>query len=89
MTFPNSYSPSYNISLGTNFTSSAGVAWLSTMHANQGNVGLADGSVSQYNRVQLQNVLRNSSMSTKVSVGPFFPNPVGCSGAAANRIQFP
>ena len=89
VTFPSFYSPSYNASLGTNFASNAGVSWLNTMHSNQGNVGLADGSVSQYNRVQLQKTLQNLGASRSIISGPNFPNPVGCSGPGANRIQFP
>ena len=88
-TAPALYSPDFKVSLGTNFVTNGGVGWLNTMHSNQGNVGLADGSVSQYNRVQLQAALRNSGVSSSVGGGPNFPNPMGCSGLLANRIQFP
>lgn len=88
---PSAYSPDFKVSLGTNFISNGGVSWLSTMHSNQGNVALGDGSVSQWNRVQLQKALRNSGVTTGGSIysGPNFPNPLGCSGLGVNRIQFP
>jgi prepilin-type processing-associated H-X9-DG protein len=86
---PSAYSPDFKVSLGTNFTTNGGVGWLSTMHSNQGNVGLADGSVRQYNRVQLQKALSNSHATISFAPGPNFPNPMGCSGLGLNRIQFP
>jgi prepilin-type N-terminal cleavage/methylation domain-containing protein/prepilin-type processing-associated H-X9-DG protein len=91
VTAPSAYAPDFKISLGTNFTANAGVGWLSTLHSNQGNVGLADGSVSQHNRVQLQKALRSSVVTTRLGIdfAPNFPNPQGCSGTWANRIQFP
>jgi prepilin-type processing-associated H-X9-DG protein len=67
----------------------AGVGWLNTMHSNQGNVGLADGSVSQFNRVQMQGALRKAAVSATLFIGPNFPNPPGCQGLGVNRIQFP
>jgi prepilin-type N-terminal cleavage/methylation domain-containing protein/prepilin-type processing-associated H-X9-DG protein len=89
VTAPSSYSPDFKVSLGTNFIANGGVGWLNTMHSNQGNVGLADGSVSLFNRVQLQNALRNSGVSPSIGFGPNFPSPIGCSGLGLNRIQFP
>jgi prepilin-type N-terminal cleavage/methylation domain-containing protein/prepilin-type processing-associated H-X9-DG protein len=89
VTAPFQLSPDFKVSLGTNFVTNAGVGWLNTMHSNQGNVALADGSVSQFNRVQLQAALRNSGVSTSVGFSPNFPNPIGCSGLGVNRIQFP
>ena len=90
VTFPNSYSPSYNIAAGTNFVANQGIAWLDTMHSKQGNIGLADGSVQQYSRSRLQEALRNSGDNGGGSGGgPNFPNPVGCSGQGVNRLQFP
>jgi prepilin-type N-terminal cleavage/methylation domain-containing protein/prepilin-type processing-associated H-X9-DG protein len=87
---PSAYRPDFKVSLGTNFISNGGVGWLNTMHSSQGNVGLADGSVSQYNRVQLQKALRNSLVTgSGIVLGPNFPNPIGCSGLGVNRIQFP
>jgi prepilin-type N-terminal cleavage/methylation domain-containing protein/prepilin-type processing-associated H-X9-DG protein len=90
VTAPTAYSPDFKVSLGTNFITNGGVGWLSSMHSNQGNVGLADGSVSQYNRFQLQKALRNSVVTTGLlPLGPNFPNPMGCTGLGVNRIQFP
>ena len=90
VTAPSSYFPTFAVSLGTNFVTNAGVSWLDTMHANQGNVALTDGGVRQYNRVQLQLALRNSGINPVLSpYGPYFPNPQGCLGPGLNRIQFP
>jgi len=36
------------------------VSWTETIHVNQGNLGLADGSVQQYSNSGLQNALNNS-----------------------------
>ena len=36
------------------------VGWTETIHVNQGNVGLSDGSVQQYSNAGLQNALKNS-----------------------------
>ena len=36
------------------------VSWTQAIHVNQGNVGLADGSVQQYSNATLRNALRNS-----------------------------
>ena len=35
-------------------------SWTETIHVNQGNLGLADGSVQQYSNAALQNALKNS-----------------------------
>lgn len=88
VTPPTRYSPSFSVSLGTNFTPNAGVGWLQTMHNEKGNVLLVDGSVQQFNRDHLQQALRNSG-SQPGGAGGNFPNPPGCVGAYANRIQFP
>jgi prepilin-type N-terminal cleavage/methylation domain-containing protein/prepilin-type processing-associated H-X9-DG protein len=88
VTAPTFYYPDFKVSLGTNFIANGGVGWLGSMHANQGNVGLADGSVRQYNRVQLQKALSNSG-ATAGSLAPLFISPQGCSGLLVNRIQFP
>ena len=87
--YPSTYSPAFSVSLGTNFDPNGGVGWLDTMHSKQGNVVLADGSVSLYNRVQLQKAIRNSGDQGGNTSGPLFRNPVGCTGASLNRIQFP
>jgi type II secretory pathway pseudopilin PulG len=42
------------------------VGWTETMHVNQGNVGLADGSVQQYSNPGLRNALQNSGDVTNV-----------------------
>jgi prepilin-type N-terminal cleavage/methylation domain-containing protein/prepilin-type processing-associated H-X9-DG protein len=88
VTAPSSYSPDFKVSLGTAFIANGGVGWLATMHSNQGNVALADGSVRQYNRIQLQKALSSNSHAT-TGPGPNFPNPMGCYGLGLNRIQFP
>lgn len=90
VTAPSKYSPDFKVSLGTNFSPTAGVGWLNSMHSNQGNVGLADGSVSMYNRVQLQAALRNSGDNGGNNAGgPNFSQAPGCTGPSVNRIQFP
>ena len=88
VTYPQSYSPDFKVSLGTNFTMNAGVGWLDTIHSRMGNVGLADGSVQQFSRAALQQALQNSG-DNGGTAGPPFPNPVGCIGAGVNRLQFP
>lgn len=40
--------------------------WTATMHVNQGNVGLADGSVQQYSNTGLTEALKDSGKSTDV-----------------------
>jgi len=40
--------------------------WMATMHVNQGNVGLSDGSVQQYSNEGLRQALRNSGDATNV-----------------------
>ncbi len=87
---PQTYSPDFKISMGTNFTSTTGgPAWLDTMHSKQGNVGLADGSVQQFSRSRLQEALRNSGDNGGGGSGPAFTVPNGTTGAGVNRIQFP
>ena len=88
VTAPQTYSPDFKVSLGTNFTANGGVGWLNTMHAKQGNVVMSDGSVQQLDRTHLQQLLQSSSTSGGFG-GPIFPNPPGCSGLFINRIQFP
>ena len=88
-TAPSAYSPDFKVSLGTKFAPNGGVGWLSTMHSAQGNVALADGSVHEYNRLQLQQALRDADQTSNLGGGPNFPNPTGCSGLSVNRIQFP
>jgi prepilin-type processing-associated H-X9-DG protein len=76
--------------LGTNWMTDKGPAFMANQHNQQGNVGLADGSVECFNRSQFQNALRNSGdrgrapgmfrAATGIGPGP----GVGC-----NRIQLP
>jgi len=83
----------FDVSLGTNFTLNFGPGWLDNMHAKQGNVGLADGSVQQFSRTRLQEALRNSSDAGSAgAVGsPKFTFPVSgiTGGDNVNRVQFP
>src|ERR1051325_887693 len=55
------------VAMGTNWSANAGPGWVDNMHAKQGNVGLADGSVQQMSRSKLQEGLRNSSDSGNAS----------------------
>ena len=48
------------LSLGTNFMSTMGPAWMDNMHGKQGNVGMADGSVEWFSRTNLQTALKNT-----------------------------
>jgi len=85
---PSSYHPSFAVSAGTNFVTSQGTAWLGGMHSQQGNVGLADGSVQQFSRSRLQEALRNSGdPGSTATTG--FPIVAGASGVGYNRLQFP
>jgi len=91
-TAPSTYSPDFKVSLGNNFVTNGGVGWLATMHSTQGNVALADGSVLQCNRAQLQKALHYSVATNGTGIGfggPNFPNPTGCIGLQLNRLQFP
>jgi prepilin-type processing-associated H-X9-DG protein len=82
---------SFSVSLGTNFTLNAGPGWVDNMHAKQGNIGLADGSVQQYSRTKMQDGLRNSSdAGTAPAAGTTWPTPAGVLlGQNVNRVQFP
>jgi prepilin-type processing-associated H-X9-DG protein len=42
------------------------VSWTETIHVNQGNVGLADGSVQQYSNSGLRDALQNSGEPTNI-----------------------
>ncbi len=55
---PENSTPS--VSLRTNFANNTGVGWMDNQHQKQGSVGLADGSVQQFNRSRLQEALKNS-----------------------------
>jgi prepilin-type N-terminal cleavage/methylation domain-containing protein/prepilin-type processing-associated H-X9-DG protein len=76
------------VSLGTSFTASAGPAWMDNMHAKQGNVGLADGSVEWFSRTRLQDALKSSG-DTGRSPGVFALPPGTVTGVGFNRVQLP
>jgi prepilin-type N-terminal cleavage/methylation domain-containing protein/prepilin-type processing-associated H-X9-DG protein len=74
--------------LGTNFAVNQGPTFLNTMHAKQGNVVLADGSVEYFSRTELQDALRNSGDKGRV-VGVFVQGAGTIGGVGCNRIQLP
>ena len=76
------------VGLGTNFTANMGPAFMDNMHAKQGNIGLADGSVEYFSRSNLQNALKNSG--DMGHAGPPNANQAtGSTGKGCNRIQLP
>jgi len=76
------------VSLGTNFPAgNVSVGWMDTMHAKQGNVGMADASVEWFSRSNLQNALKNSG--DRGRAAGVFAAGAGCSPAGVNRIQLP
>ena len=72
------------ISLGTN---APNIGWQDNMHAKQGNVGLADGSVQGWSRSRLQEATKNSG-DTGRGAGNF-ALASGSGGVGCNRLQFP
>ncbi len=48
------------VNLGTNTMVANGPGWTKDLHQNAGNIGLADGSVQQYNNSRVREQLRNS-----------------------------
>jgi prepilin-type N-terminal cleavage/methylation domain-containing protein/prepilin-type processing-associated H-X9-DG protein len=81
---------SFAVSLGTNFpNNNLLVGWLDNMHSQQGNVGLADGSVQQFSRSRLQEGLRNSGDQGQTISGGLWTLPAGHTPAGVNRIQLP
>jgi prepilin-type N-terminal cleavage/methylation domain-containing protein len=76
------------VSLGTNFTINMGPAFLNNMHAQHGNVGLADGSVEWFNRSELQAALRSTG-DTGRTPGVFVSATGSIGGPGSNRIQLP
>jgi prepilin-type processing-associated H-X9-DG protein len=58
------------------------------MHAKQGNVGMADGSVEYFSRSELQDALRNSGDKGRTA-GTFIQAAGVTAGVGCNRIQFP
>lgn len=74
--------------LGTAFATNAGPAWMDTMHAQHGNVVMADGSVEWFSRSKLQDALRNSGDRGRAAAQ--FVQAAGVTaGAGCNRIQLP
>jgi prepilin-type processing-associated H-X9-DG protein len=76
------------VSLGTNFATSAGTAWMDNMHGKLGNAGMADGSVEWFSRSNLQTALKNSGDRAHVA-GSFSLATGSTGGAGCNRIQLP
>jgi prepilin-type N-terminal cleavage/methylation domain-containing protein len=78
------------VSLGTNFNPAGtiGPGWMDNGHSKQGNVGLGDGSVQGWNRLKLQDGLRNSGDSGRTA-GNFVIATGAIAGAGCNRIQLP
>jgi prepilin-type processing-associated H-X9-DG protein len=73
---------------GTNFIANQGPAWLDTMHAQRGNVLMADGSVEWFNRSELQDALQHSGDRGRTP-GTFFQADGVTAGVGCNRIQLP
>jgi len=73
---------------GTNFIANQGPAWLDTMHAQRGNVLMADGSVEWFNRSELQDALQHSGDRGRMP-GTFFQATGVTAGVGCNRIQLP
>ena len=74
--------------LGTNFNTANGPAFLDNMHAKEGNIGLADGSVEYFSRTELQDALRNSGDKGRMA-GTFIEAAGVTAGIGCNRIQLP
>jgi prepilin-type N-terminal cleavage/methylation domain-containing protein/prepilin-type processing-associated H-X9-DG protein len=73
---------------GTNYVVNQGPAYMDNMHAKQGNVGMADGSVEWFNRSELQNALRVSGDRGRTAA-PFVQAAGVTAGVGCNRIQLP
>ena len=81
--------PTFFQSLGTNFANNnLGVGWMDNMHAKQGNVGLADGSVQAFSRSRLQEALKNSGDTGSSTPGTFAATAPNAP-KDVNRIQLP
>ncbi len=76
------------VSLGTNFNASQGPAFLDTMHARQGHVGMADGSVEWFSRSHLQGALKSSGDRGRVA-GTYTLGAGSSSGVGCNRVLLP
>jgi prepilin-type N-terminal cleavage/methylation domain-containing protein/prepilin-type processing-associated H-X9-DG protein len=77
------------VSLGTNFIANQGPAWMDTMHAKQGNVGMADGSVEWFGRTNLQNALKSSGDTGRAQGSYVLATGVLSGGAGYNRVLLP
>ena len=77
------------VSLGTNFPAGNNdrVGWMDNMHAKQGNVGMADGSVQGWSRSRLQEGLRGTGDSGRAAGNFTGGSPNAPQGV--NRIQLP
>jgi prepilin-type N-terminal cleavage/methylation domain-containing protein/prepilin-type processing-associated H-X9-DG protein len=77
--------------LGTNWMANMGPAFMANQHDQQGNVGLADGSVECFKRDQFQDALKRSRDTGRVPGTNFKPaTGIGPqSGPGCNRIQLP
>jgi type II secretory pathway pseudopilin PulG len=85
---PPSVFVTYFNSLGTNFPpNNSSVGWTDQQHQRVGNVVLADGSVQQFNRSQLQQALFHSGDPGQTA-GVFIA-PANCGPPGINRLQFP
>jgi prepilin-type processing-associated H-X9-DG protein len=76
------------LSFGTNFVANMGPAFLDNMHAKQGNVAMADGSVEWFGRTNLQSALKNSGDRGRAP-GVFVLGTGSSAGAGCNRILLP
>ncbi len=76
------------VSLGTNFNANQGPAFMDNMHARQGNVGMADGTVEWFNRSHLQDALKSSGDRGR-NAGSFALATGSNAGSGCNRIQLP
>jgi prepilin-type N-terminal cleavage/methylation domain-containing protein len=75
-------------SLGTNtISNTAGPGWMDNQHFQQGNIGLADGSVEWFNRSELQAALKSSGDRGRTPA--VFTLASGSVGTGCNRIQLP
>jgi prepilin-type N-terminal cleavage/methylation domain-containing protein/prepilin-type processing-associated H-X9-DG protein len=77
--------------MGTNWTVNRGPAFMANQHDQQGNVGLADGSVECFSRSRFQDGLRNSGDTVRQDEVVFVPaTGLGPKpGVGCNRIQMP
>jgi prepilin-type N-terminal cleavage/methylation domain-containing protein/prepilin-type processing-associated H-X9-DG protein len=86
---PMSYSPSFAVTVGTNWVVNMGPAFMANQHNQEGNVLMADGSVEWFNRSELQTALKKTGDSVHTSPGNFATATGTIAGAGLNRIQLP